>query len=140
MGRETSFDVAVPPQRVFAFLSNPRNLITANHPGPVIERSDGPFSPGSWFLLAFDQIRVRVEYPQVEPNRRLAAAVTMSGRGSGGASSRWIFDLSELDGGGGTRVEASAEGSMGWLRWGPLNRALKRRMWRSLSKRIEARA
>jgi carbon monoxide dehydrogenase subunit G len=137
MSLETTFDVSVPPDRVFAFLANPRNVISTSHPGPVVDRSAEGFGPGSWFVLAFDQLRVRVEYTEVEPDRRLSARVTMTGRGSGGSSSSQAFSLTALDGGARTRVDALADGSGGWLRWGPLVRASQRAEWRRLADRIE---
>ena len=140
MTLSTTFDVAVPPSRVFEFLTDPRNLITANHEGPVIEQSDGPLGAGSWFVLAFDQIRARVEYIAFEPTRKLTVSVVMSGRGAGGMSSTQQFVLAELDGGSRTRIEATADGSGGWLRWGPVVRATQSASWRRLSKRIEASA
>jgi carbon monoxide dehydrogenase subunit G len=136
----TIFEVAVPLPRVFAFLCDPRNLITANHDGPVVEQSTGPFGVGSWFVLAFDQIRARVEYTAFEPTRRLAVSVVMSGRGAGGMSSKQEFVLTALDGGSGTRIEATADGTGGWIRWGPIVRASQAATWRRLSKRIEASA
>jgi hypothetical protein len=63
----TTFDVLVPRERVAAFLAEPRHLLAANHRGPVVEQSDGPLGAGSWFVLAFDQLRVRVEYTLFEP-------------------------------------------------------------------------
>jgi hypothetical protein len=52
------FDVSAGPDRVVEYLSNPRNLIFANHRGPVVERSDEPsVKKGSWAVLAFDQLR-----------------------------------------------------------------------------------
>jgi carbon monoxide dehydrogenase subunit G len=136
----TTFDVAVPAGRVFAFLSNPRNFIAGNHIGPVVEQSDGPLAAGSWFVLAFDQLRMRVEYTAFEPSRRVAVATSMSGRGSGGMWSKQEFVLTELDGGSGTRVEATADGAGGLLRWGPLVRASQALTWRRIRHKIEASA
>lgn len=140
MTLSTTFEVAVPPARVFAFLSNPRNLITANREGPVVEQSDGSLGVGSWFVLAFDQLRARVEYTALEPTRKIAVSVAMSGRGSGGMSGTHEFVLSALEGGSATRIEATADGSGGWLRWGPFVRASQSAAWRRLSQRIEASA
>jgi len=140
MELETTFDVAVPPGRAFAFLADPRNLVTANHPRPVVEQSAGPLTSGSWFVLALDQLRVRVEYEQVEPDRQLVAVVTMSGRGSAGSTGRQAIDLCPLDGGARTRIWAMADGSGGWIRWGPLVRASQRATWRRLARGIDASA
>lgn len=117
-----TFDADIPPDRAFAFLSNPRNLIAANHKGPMIEQSEGPLAAGSWFVLKFDQLRARVEYTAVEQERRIAAQVTMSGIGSGGQVSRYDYVLTPLDGGSRTRVEGTADGSSGCVRWGPVVR------------------
>jgi carbon monoxide dehydrogenase subunit G len=136
----TTFEVPIPPSGVFAFLSNPRNLITANHEGPILERSDGPPAAGAWFVLGFDQLRARVEYTAFEPDRRLAASVVMSGRGSGGMSSRQEFLLSALGDGSATRVDAAADGDGGWLRWAPLMRASQRAAWRRMRARMVASA
>ena len=140
MQLSTTFEVPIPPSRVFAFLSNPRNLITANHKGPILERSDGPPAAGSWFVLGFDQLRARVEYTAFEPDRRLAASVVMSGRASGAMSSRQEFLLSPLSDGSATRVDAAADGHGGWLRWGPLVRASQRAAWRRMRARMVASA
>lgn len=118
-----TFDVSVEPGRVFTYLTNPRHLVAANHKGPIIEQSDQPLGAGSWFVLAFDQLRVRVAYTAFEPPHRVAATVTWTGRGSVGTSSFHEFVLIELDGGTRTRVEASFEGQGGLIRWGPLGRA-----------------
>ena len=136
----TTFDVTVPPTRVFAFLSNPRNFVAADRKGPVIEQSDGPLGAGSWYVLAFDQLRVRVEYIEYEPERKVAVTVVMSGRGSGGQSGRQGYTLSGLDDGIGTHIQAFAEWHGGWLRWGPLVRASQSDFWRRMRKRIEATA
>lgn len=37
-----SFEVSVPPSRVVAYLSNPRNLVAANRKGAVIDQSARP--------------------------------------------------------------------------------------------------
>ena len=136
----TTFDVPVPPSRVFAFLSDPRNLIAANHPGPVVDRSDGPLAVGSWSVLAFDQVRVRVDYTAFEPDRRLGVTIVMTGRGARGVSSRQDFGLSTIGDGSGTRVEATVEGQGGWLRWGPIVRASQRAAWRRMRDRMVASA
>src|SRR5574338_387270 len=119
----STFDVAVPPDRVFAYLSNPRNLMSANHEGPVVVRSDGPLVAGSWFVLKFDQLRARVEYTEVEPDRHIAAQVALSGFGSGGSVGRVDVILTPVEGGSRTRVQLTTDSKGGWLRWGPLLRA-----------------
>jgi carbon monoxide dehydrogenase subunit G len=134
----TTFDVSVPPERVAAYLGDPRHLITANHTGPVLEKSEGPLTTGSWFVLKFDQLRARVEYTMYDPPRRIAASVAMTGRGSGGIKTTQVFVLSALDGRVGTRVEASIEGEGGWMHWGPLMRIGQGLNWRRMRRRIEA--
>jgi carbon monoxide dehydrogenase subunit G len=137
MSVSTVFEVAVPRDRVVTYLAEPRNLLVANHKGPVLEQSDGPLASGSWFVLGFDQLRARVEYVTFEPPERIAVAVSMSGRGSGGMRSVQEFRLSELEDGRGTRVEATADGTGGWLSWEPLTRVAQRLTWRRLRKQIE---
>jgi hypothetical protein len=138
MPSTTTFDAAVPPSRAFAFFSNPRNLLVANNKGPIVEQSEGPLAEGSWFVLKFDQLRARVEYTAVEPDRRIAAVVTMSGVGSGGQVSRFDYVLTPLDGGSRTRVEVTADGSGGSLRWGPLVRYANAASMKRLREKMEA--
>ncbi len=138
MPSTSTFDADIPPGSAFAFLSNPRNLLVANNKGPVIEQSVGPLAEGSWFVLKFDQLRARVEYTAVEPERRIAAEVTMSGIGSGGQVSRFDYVLTPLDGGSRTRVEVTADGSGGCLRWGPLVRYAHSASMKRLCEKMEA--
>lgn len=72
------------PERVFDFLTNPRNLVTGNHRGPVETRSDAAEGVGSWAVLAFDNLRARVEYTAWDRASRISATITWSGRFSGG--------------------------------------------------------
>jgi carbon monoxide dehydrogenase subunit G len=136
----TVFDVSVPLDRVVAYLGDPRHLITANHKGPVIEQSDGPLASGSWYVLGFDQLRARVEYTVYDPPRRIAASVSMTGRGAGGSSAAQEFVLSELDEGAATRVEASIDGEGGWIHWAPLVRIGQSMTWRRMRAQIDASA
>lgn len=79
-----TFDVPAAPEVVFAYLSNPRNLLIANHEGPTVERSTEPVrGVGSWSILAFDQLRVRVEFTAFDSPVRVAVVVEYSGVGSG---------------------------------------------------------
>jgi hypothetical protein len=133
-----TFDAAVPPSHAFTFLTNPRNLIIANNRGPVIEQLEGPLAEGSWFVLKFDQLRARVQYTTVEPERRIGVDVTMSGIGSGGRVSRYDYLLTPLDGGSRTRVEVTADGSGGCLRWGPLVRYANSASAKRLRAKMEA--
>lgn len=136
----STFEVAVPPARVFAYLSDPRHFIAANHDGPIIDQSGGALGVGSWYLLAFDQLRARVVYTAFEPDRTIGVAVVMTGRGSGAMSSTQAFVLSELDGGKRTRIQATAGGHGGLLRWGPFVRAAQSATWRRLRHQLEASA
>ena len=134
----TTFDVHVTPDRVATYLADPRHLLVANHDGPVIEQSEGPLASGSWFVLRFDQLRVRVEYTAFDPPRRVAAIVSMTGRGARGSTATYEFVLTKLDGGEGTRVDASVDGEGGWIRWGPLQRMSQSLTWRRMRQGIEA--
>ncbi|HEY2888129.1 MAG TPA: hypothetical protein VGJ17_05905, partial [Candidatus Limnocylindrales bacterium] len=95
----TTFDVSVPPDRVSAYLADPRHLLMANNRGLVVEQSDAPLAAGSWYVLAFDQLRVRVEYTVFDPPRTIAVQVAISGRGSAGAITAQEFSLSAIDDG-----------------------------------------
>jgi uncharacterized protein YndB with AHSA1/START domain len=136
----TTFDVHVAPDRVAAWLADPRHLLVANHDGPVIEQSEGSLGPGSWFVLRFDQLRVRVEYTEFDPPRRIVAIVSMSGGGARGSTATQSFVLTKLDGEAGTRIDASVEGEGGWIRWGPLQRMSQMLTLRRLQQQIEATA
>lgn len=122
---------------MFSYLSDPRNLIAANHKRPIVEQSDPPLGAGSWFVLSLDQLRARVEYTVYEPTRRIAATVTWWGRGSGGASSEHEFELSELDGGSRTRIDAHMDGHGGLIRWAPLRRVTDALLRWRMRRRIE---
>jgi phosphopantothenate synthetase len=95
----------------------------ANHDGPIVEQSDGPLDAGSWFVLKFDQLRARVEYSVLQPERHVAAQVSLTGFGSGGKTWRRDYVLTPLDEGSRTRVVVTTDGKVGLLRWGPLVRA-----------------
>lgn len=83
----TSFEIDLPPYRVAEYLAEPRHLLAANHKGPTVAQSEGPLVAGSWFILAFDQLRAHVEFVVFEPPERIAVTVTMSGPGSAGTRS-----------------------------------------------------
>lgn len=119
-----------------AYLSYPRNILLANHEGPAVEQSDPPVRAGSWAVLAFDQLRVRVDYTAFEPPALVAAAIRYSGRGSGDMSGAFVYRLEPIPETGGTRVTLDAESSGGWLP-GPLSRLLWPLMWRRLRSRME---
>ncbi|MEA2653766.1 MAG: hypothetical protein QOI37_993 [Chloroflexota bacterium] len=108
----------------------------ANHEGPIVERSERPGGTGSWSVLAFDQIRVRVEYTAFEPPDRVAVAMTFSGPGSGGMSSTAAYRLLPIIGTGGTRVTIDADGSGGVI-IRALNRLTWPLVWRRLRDRMQ---
>lgn len=134
-----TFEVRVPRDRILAHLTNPRNLITANHTGAVIDRSEGMLRAGSWFLLSFDQLTARVEYTTFDPPGHVSATVAMSGVGAGGSSHHQDFVLTELDQGR-TRVEVTVNGTGGLIRWTPLMRSMQAIALRRLRRKIEASA
>lgn len=113
-----SYEVAAPPEKVFAYFANPRHVVIANHDGPLIERSEGEQGVGSWYVMAFDQLRMRVEYTVYDPPSRIGARVTSSGRGSGGSAFEHEWEISALPDGRGSRVEIFGVGRGGF--W-PLN-------------------
>jgi hypothetical protein len=131
----TVFDVPVPAVRIAAYLAHPRHLAVANHEGPIVDRSEGPVATGSWFVLAFDQLRVRVVYRAFDPPRRVVVEVATTGRFSRGMRSVQEFVFADLPGGAGTRVSVTAEGTGGWLP-GPLARLSGQLYWRRLRSRI----
>jgi uncharacterized protein YndB with AHSA1/START domain len=116
-GRQGDYDPAVqreltvtspaPPERVFDYLAVPRNLLTANHQGPVVERSTDPAEGlGSWVVLAFDQVRVRVGYTAFDRPAHIAVTMDYTGFGSGGRHDTADYRLEPLPDGG-TRVTMS---------------------------------
>jgi hypothetical protein len=95
-------DLDVAPDQAFDHFANPRNLVLANNPGPVIERSDPATGVGSWAVLKFDQIRMRVEYEVWERPRRIVAMLQYSGFLSGGRRERAEYEFRPNDSGGTT--------------------------------------
>jgi len=136
MRATATFDVSSPPDEVVAYLSNPRNILVANHKGPVVEESDPPVRAGSWSVLAFDQLRVRVEYTKYEPPALVAASMSYTGRGSGGMSGTVVYRLAPVDETGGTRVTLDEETSNGWMPR-PVARLLWQLVWRRIRDRME---
>jgi hypothetical protein len=132
MPEHASFVVSPSPDRVAAYLSDPRNVLVANNDGPVVDRSDPPHGPGSWSVLAFDQLRIRVEYTAAAPDR-VAVAATYAGRGSGGITATASYGL-QADPSGGTRVSLEADGSGGFF-----VRAMNRLTWPLVWRRIRDR-
>jgi hypothetical protein len=136
MRATATFDVSAPPDEVVIYLSNPRHMLLANHEGPVVDESDPPVRAGSWSMLTFDQLRVRIEYTAFEPPDLVAASLTYSGRGSGGMDGSFVYRLEPIRETGGTRVTLDAESSGGWMP-GPIGRLFWPLMWRRLRSRME---
>jgi hypothetical protein len=136
MRATATFDLSAPPDQVLTYLSNPRNIVIANNDGPVIEESDPPLRAGSWSVLAFDQLRVRVLYTAFEPPTLVAASTTVNGRGSGGMRGSYVYQLRPVRGTGGTRVTVDAESSGGWMP-GPVGRLFWPIFWRQIRSRME---
>jgi hypothetical protein len=137
MRATATYDAASSPDEVAAYLANPRNLVMANHQGPVVDQSEPPTRSGSWFVFAFDQIRVRVEYKTFEPPTLIAISVTYSGLGSAGLHGTDVYRLGPIPGGSGTRVTLDTDRSGGWV-----PDAISRLMWRwsikPLKRRMDA--
>lgn len=136
MGLRTgSLTLTAPVDRVFDYFAVPRNLVMANNPGPVVDRSTPPTGPGSWAVLKFDQLRMRVEYQAWDRPRKLAGVVRYAGLGSGNRVDQFSYEI-EPDGDG-TRLDYSITGGPsvslpvigGWL---------ERRYWRNVERRINA--
>jgi uncharacterized protein YndB with AHSA1/START domain len=129
--------IGAPIERVFDYVAVPRNLIMANNPGPVIEQSEPATGPGSWAVLKFDQLRLRIEYDTWERPRRLAAALRWSGLGSGNRVGRFAFEFESLAGG--TLVRYQRDG-------GPsaplpiIGTWLERRYWQGVDRRLRSSA
>jgi hypothetical protein len=136
MGNRVVFSVSASPSVVSAYLSNPRNVLIANHEGPVVERSDPPVGAGSWSVLAFDQLRARVEYTRYEPPDVIAVGVAYSGRGSGGMTQSATYRLEPDDSTGGTKVTLAVDGSSG-LMIRAFNQVTWPLVWRRLRDRME---
>jgi carbon monoxide dehydrogenase subunit G len=132
-----SFDLTARLEQVVAYLSNPRNLITANNAGPTVEQSEPPIQSGSWAVLAFDQLRMRVEYLDYEPPARIAVSTTFTGKGSGGTRAVYAYRLEPIQATGGTRLTVEVDGQGGWVP-APLSRLFQRLLWRRMQQRIEA--
>ena len=109
------FEVSSGPTAVFAYLSEPRNLLLVSHRGRAVEQSEPPFQAGSWFVLAFDQLRVRIEYVVVEPPGLISFVATYGGRGSHGQRDMAAFQLAENPRALGTVVRIETETRGGWM-------------------------
>ena len=133
----TRFEVSLPPDRVAAYLTNPRNLVRSNREGEIVERSEGPLAEGSWYVLAFGPLRTRIEYAAVDLPRRIVVTVQTTGATSSGVRSTQEWVLEPLPNGRGTRVEINSEGSGGCLP-GILRRGARRDYVEHLRDAIEA--
>ena len=101
------------PERVFDFLANPRNLMVANYPGAAEARSEGEGAVGSWAVLDFANIRVRVTYTAWDRPSHLAATLEYSGRGSNGRRDSVDYELSASpDGGTVISMEGATEATI----------------------------
>jgi hypothetical protein len=129
-----TYDVSSSPEDVAAYLANPRNLVSANREGPVIDQSEPPMRTGSWFVLAFDQIRLRVEYTAFDPPTLIAFSVKYSGRGSAGMQGTCVYQLASIPDLPGTRITLGADMSGGWL-----PDVVNRLLWRRSLKRMQSR-
>lgn len=136
MRATATFDVPRSRDEVVTYLSNPRNILIANHQGPVVEQSDPPVQAGSWSVLAFDQLRVRVEYTEFQPPTLIAASMTYTGLGSGGMHGTFVYRLAPIDNAGGTRVTLQAQASGGPMP-DPVSHLLWPLLWRRLRTRMQ---
>ena len=135
MHATATFAVPTSPDRVVAYLSRPRSLLIANHEGPVIEQSDPPIRSGSWSIHQFDQLRVRVEYVALTPDR-VAVTITSTGWGSGGMNGSFTYRIASIDGKAEwTRVTVEAETPRGPIR-DPLGRVLWPLLWHRIRDRM----
>ena len=132
----TVFRVTRPREAAFSFLIDPRNHFLSNRRGSIVEQSRGSLQDGSYYVLAFDQLRARVTYEVVAPPERTVVSIALSGRLSGGMRSRRDF-LLHIDGDG-TNIEVRSQGSGGWISWGPIVRAGERAAMAHLKRRIES--
>jgi uncharacterized protein YndB with AHSA1/START domain len=135
----TVFDVPVPANRIAAYLADPRHLVVANHERPIVDRSEGVVSTGSWFVLALDQLRVRIEYRAFEPPHRVVVGISTTGRFSRGTRAIQEFEFTELPGAAGTRVVLTVDGATWWLP-GPIARPILSLIWRRRLRRIDVSA
>lgn len=118
-----------------AYLSDPRNLLIANNDRPVVASSDAPVETGSWAIMTFDQIQVRVEYTAFQPPEVVGASMVYTGRGSGGMRGTYVYRLAPRSSGAGTSVTLEAESTGGWMP-GSLSRLLWALLWRRMRDRM----
>ncbi|MBA2382455.1 MAG: hypothetical protein H0V73_10140 [Chloroflexi bacterium] len=114
-------------------LADPRQLITANHPKPILERSAGATGVGSWAVIGLDQLRARVEYVSFD-RERVTATIVMSGSGAAAARQSVTDELAD-GAAGGTAIHLSMSGSGGFL---PFTRLLWPLAWRRIRTRLRS--
>jgi len=128
------FGVSSGPAAVFAYLSEPTHLLVASHRGHMVEHVPPPLHAGSWFVLAFGQLRVRIEYTAYDPPGLISYVATYGGRGSHGQRDVATFHLAENPRTHGTLVRIEAESRGGWTpSW------LGRLLWPVQLRRLRAR-
>ena len=128
-----TFDLPATRTDVLVVLSDPRQLITANHAKPILERSAGAIGVGSWAVIGLDQLRAHVEYLDFGRDRVTATIVT-SGPGSAAARQSLMYELADGPDGG-TTIHLSMSGSGGYL---PLARLLWPVAWRRIRSRLSS--
>jgi hypothetical protein len=134
--RPRTVTLGVPPSHVFDYFATARNLVVANHRGPIVETSDPPTGPGSWVVLQFDQLRVRVDYEEWARPTRLAGRVRYSGFGSGNGVEPFEYSLD------GSNDETVVRYVRGRARRGPfrfIGDLVERRYWRNVGERLQSR-
>jgi hypothetical protein len=134
MRATATFVVPIPSAHVIAYLSRPRNLLIANHEGPVVEQSDPPVQRGSWSVHQFDQLRVRVEYTALERDA-IAVTMTSTGRGSSGMNGSFAYRLGPITESGGTPITLEATTPGGLMR-DPIGRLLWPLLWHRIRDRM----
>jgi carbon monoxide dehydrogenase subunit G len=135
MRSSRSFETKTRPERVFEFLSTPRNVLVFNSVGSTVSQSDPPMSTGSWAVLAFGALRARIEYVTYQPGE-VAVSISWSGSGTKVGSGTYTYRLEPLMTTGGTRVTVEVDAPSG--HWPPfLVRLLRRTTSRRIQQRIE---
>jgi hypothetical protein len=129
-------ELSAPVGLVFDYFATPRNLVMANNRGAVTDHSDPSDGPGSWAVLKFDQIRLRIEYPVWDRPQRLSADLRYSGFGSGNRLDRFTYDFRPT----GARTTVVAYRLETQARQIPFISAwTERRYWRNVEARLAAR-
>lgn len=136
MGTSGEVELRATPEQVFDYFANPRHLVMSNDRGPITERSDPSTGVGSWAILKFDQIQLRVEYEAWERPVRIAVAMEYGGFLSGGGRDRHEY-LIQPGTTGGTRLRYRR--AVTRRRYIPvpfIGRLLNRLYWRRIDSRI----